>query len=72
MHALPKIHLNRYKSYLKFILTLAGDKNVNSGLITMKPQQHVRCLPYRNCNIFIDQTHFQFNIDGNNLNIGDN
>ena len=38
MHALPKIHLNRYKSYLKFILTLAGDKNVNSGLITMNPQ----------------------------------
>ena len=29
-------------------------------------------LPYRNCNIFIDQTHFQFNIDDNNLNSGDN
>ena len=34
-YILSSINLNRYKSYFKFILVLAGDINLNPGKITM-------------------------------------
>ena len=71
-YSLSNVHLNRCKSYFKFNLMLAGDRNLNPGPI--KTVHNINMCddpPFCNCKLSIDWTEPQFNIDNKSSNSGD-
>ena len=72
-YTLSNVYLNKCKSFFKFILMLARDINLNPGSITTIHNSNMwNDLPFCNCNVSVDRTEHQFNIDSNNSNSGDN
>ena len=59
--ALPKVYLNRYGSYFKFILLLSSDINLNPRPTTPKSNDVLwELLPFHNCSFFTERIDYQF------------
>lgn len=68
-YPLLNAHLNRYNSYFNFILMVAPDLNLNPGPVSTIHNSNIDGgLLFYNCNLSIDWTERQFNIDTNNSN----
>ena len=58
--ALPKVYLNKYGSYFKFILLLSGDINLNPGPTTPKRNDILwELLSFHNCSFSTEQMDYQ-------------